>query len=44
VIYCGHGPRAIIASRALRRNGFTRLTYLDGHFSQWRHRGFREEL
>ena len=44
VIYCGHGPRAIMAGRALRRNGFTRIVHLDGHFSQWRSRGFREEL
>jgi phage shock protein E len=44
VIYCGHGPRAIVAGRTLRRKGFTRIAYLDGHFSQWRRRGLREEL
>ncbi|HEY9465494.1 MAG TPA: rhodanese-like domain-containing protein [Vicinamibacterales bacterium] len=43
VVYCGHGPRAVIAGRALRRRGFTRITYLDGHFSKWRSAGFREE-
>lgn len=43
VVYCGHGPRAIIAGRALRRRGFTRITYLEGHFSKWRGAGFREE-
>jgi rhodanese-related sulfurtransferase len=43
VIYCGHGPRAIVAGRTLRRQGFTRIAYLDGHFSQWRSRRFREE-
>ena len=43
VVYCGHGPRAVIAARALRRRGFTRITYLDGHFSKWRSAGFREE-
>jgi rhodanese-related sulfurtransferase len=43
VVYCGHGPRAVIAGRALRRRGFTRITYLEGHFSKWRSAGFREE-
>jgi rhodanese-related sulfurtransferase len=43
VVYCGHGPRAKIAGRALRRNGFTRVVYLDGHFSAWRREGRPEE-
>ncbi len=43
VVYCGHGPRAVIAGRALRRRGFTRITYLEGHFSRWRGAGLREE-
>jgi rhodanese-related sulfurtransferase len=43
VVYCGHGPRAVIAGRALRRRGFTRISYLEGHFSRWRGAGFREE-
>ena len=43
VVYCGHGPRAVVAGRALRRKGFTRITYLEGHFSRWRGSGFREE-
>jgi rhodanese-related sulfurtransferase len=43
VVYCGHGPRAVLAGRALRRRGFTRITYLEGHFSTWRTRGLREE-
>ena len=43
VVYCGHGPRAILAGRALRRRGFARITYLEGHFSRWRRAGFREE-
>jgi rhodanese-related sulfurtransferase len=43
VVYCGHGPRAVIAGRALRRKGFRRITYLEGHFSTWRTRGLREE-
>ena len=44
VVYCGHGPRAVIAGRALRRRGFTRITYLEGHFSRWKSAGFREEI
>lgn len=43
VVYCGHGPRAVIAGHALRRRGFTRITYLEGHFTRWRSAGFREE-
>src|SRR5678815_4089300 len=43
VVYCGHGPRAVIAGRSLRWRGFTRITYLEGHFTRWRRAGFREE-
>ena len=43
VVYCGHGPRAMIAARSLRKHGFTHITYLDGHFSKWRSAGLREE-
>lgn len=43
VVYCGHGPRAVMAGRTLRRHGFTRISYLEGHFSTWRARGLREE-
>jgi SulP family sulfate permease len=43
VVYCGHGPRAVMAGRALRRKGFTRIAYLEGHFSRWRAMGLREE-
>lgn len=43
VVYCGHGPRAIVAAGALRRKGYTRVSLLDGHFSQWRQAGLREE-
>jgi rhodanese-related sulfurtransferase len=43
VVYCGHGPRAIAAGALLRRRGFTRIVYLEGHYSQWRSTGFREE-
>ena len=43
VVYCGHGPRAVMAGSALRRRGFTRITFLEGHFSKWRSAGLREE-
>jgi rhodanese-related sulfurtransferase len=43
VVYCGHGPRAMIAGRMLRKHGFTRLVFLAGHFSKWRSAGLREE-
>jgi len=43
IVYCGHGPRAWMAGAALRRNGFTNVSYLAGHFSKWRTAGLREE-
>jgi rhodanese-related sulfurtransferase len=42
VVYCGHGPRAVIAVRTLRRLGFSRIAYLVGHYSAW-HRERRPE-
>ena len=43
VVYCEHGPRAWLAGAALRRRGFRRVVYLEGHMSQWRRAGLREE-
>ena len=43
IVYCGHGPRAWMAGAALRKNGFTNVSYLAGHFSRWRAAGLREE-
>jgi MFS family permease len=43
VVYCGHGPRAWMAGAVLRWHGFTNVSYLAGHFSQWRAAGLREE-
>jgi rhodanese-related sulfurtransferase len=40
IVYCGHGPRAYVAGRVLRRQGFSDVRYLDGHMSGWQHRGF----
>lgn len=42
VVYCGHGPRAWIAARSLRRAGFT-VDYLKGHMAAWRRAGLPEE-
>lgn len=36
VVYCGHGPRAYMAGAALRRRGYTRISYLTGHITRWR--------
>ena len=36
VLYCGHGPRAYMAGAALRRRGFTNITYLAGHMKKWK--------
>jgi MFS family permease len=43
VVYCGHGPRAWMAGAVLRWHGFTSVSYLAGHFSQWRAAGLRQE-
>jgi rhodanese-related sulfurtransferase len=43
VVYCGHGPRAHLAAAAMRLYGFQRVIYLDGHMSQWRKEGLRQE-
>ena len=43
VVYCGHGPRAWIAARALRRRGFADVRYLKGHMAAWRRAGLRED-
>ena len=39
VVYCGHGPRAYIAGAALKRRGFTRVAYLEGHMKKWKQWG-----
>ena len=39
VVYCGHGPRAYIAGAALKRRGFTNVTYLEGHMKKWKQLG-----
>jgi rhodanese-related sulfurtransferase len=39
VVYCQHGPRAVIAGFALQRAGYADLRYLDGHMSGWEKAG-----
>jgi rhodanese-related sulfurtransferase len=36
VVYCGHGPRAWVAARALRAHGFSNVMYLKGHWAAWK--------
>ena len=39
VVYCGHGPRALMAIALLRRHGFHRVYLLEGHMSGWTRAG-----
>jgi hydroxyacylglutathione hydrolase len=43
VVYCGHGPRAQLATVALRARGFTRIACLAGHWAEWRASGRPEQ-
>jgi rhodanese-related sulfurtransferase len=43
VVYCGHGPRARMAAAMMRRAGFRRIEFLEGHMAGWRQAGFRED-
>jgi rhodanese-related sulfurtransferase len=43
IVYCGHGPRALLAKAALRASGFTRVACLAGHWSEWHAAGRRIE-
>ena len=36
VLYCGHGPRALLAGAVLRAAGFRHLLSLEGHMQAWR--------
>lgn len=39
VVYCGHGPRAVLASAVLRAAGFHHIQLLTGHWSGWTRAG-----
>lgn len=39
VLYCGHGPRAMMAAAWLRRKGFAAVRLLSGHWAGWRGKG-----
>jgi rhodanese-related sulfurtransferase len=43
VVYCQHGPRAIIGKLALQRAGYADVRYLDGHMSAWQRAGLPME-
>jgi rhodanese-related sulfurtransferase len=38
VVYCEHGPRAMIAREILNVMGYTNIGLLEGHMSGWRRR------
>ena len=39
VIYCGHGPRAMIAKRLLALHGYRNMDLLKGHWKLWQKAG-----
>ncbi|MGB7931285.1 MAG: rhodanese-like domain-containing protein [Gammaproteobacteria bacterium] len=39
IVYCQHGPRAVIAKFALWQAGHTNVRYLIGHMSEWEKAG-----
>lgn len=40
VLYCEHGPRAVLALKSLQSKGFNNAECLDGHMQGWRKAGF----
>ena len=40
VLYCEHGPRAVLACQVLKSKGFAKAVCLDGHMQVWRKSGF----
>ena len=43
VLYCGHGPRALLAQTALWIRGVGHTCLLGGHWTGWRRAGRPEE-
>ena len=35
IVYCGHGPRAVIARTILQGAGFRDVVLLEGHWQAW---------
>lgn len=36
VVYCAHGPRAVFAKGALKKNGYSNIRLLKGHMTGWK--------
>jgi rhodanese-related sulfurtransferase len=43
VVYCGHGPRAMIAKRLLGLRGYRNVDLITGHWKLWRNAGLPVE-
>ena len=43
VVYCAHGPRAVVARHALRKHGYTNVKLLSGHMTGWKKSGLPVE-
>ena len=43
VLYCEHGPRAVIAKLALSWRDFKNINYLAGHMAAWKKAGLPVE-
>lgn len=40
IVYCEHGPRAVLARQSLHSKGFDKAECLEGHMQAWRKAGF----
>lgn len=43
VLYCGLGPRALLAGAVLKWLGFAKVRYLQGHWTAWQEAGLPVE-
>ena len=43
IVYCEHGPRAVVGRFALHNAGFAKVYYLKGHMAGWRKKGLPME-
>ena len=44
VVYCEHGPRAVVAKLALSLSGFENISYLAGNMTAWKKSGLPVEV